>query len=176
MPRHAVLPFTLRRTREVLSAGSYTATTETVHGILRLEGGTLTVQWRLARRTDTYGSEIRSDEELEAVRQVELPITAVGNAVVRHSWWNPFTGHRLVLTGSDLRAFDALTGSEGLQSSHPAEIRLRIRRGDRLAAEEFAAELALARAERALSDQHAAELPPPRPDPSAGSDPAEAEG
>jgi hypothetical protein len=106
------------------------------------------IQWRLARRTDRVGVEIRTDEELEAVRQVIVPLAGLAGATVRRRWWR---GHRLVLTAADLRAFEAVAGEAGLRLRHPAELVVDLRRGDRLAAEEFAAELALALAERSLA-------------------------
>jgi hypothetical protein len=64
---------------------------------------------------------------------------------VRRRWWD---GDRLVLTAADLRAFEVVSGEAGLRLGHPAELVVKLRRRDRLAAEEFAAELALALAER----------------------------
>ncbi len=143
MPHTAALPFTLRRSSDVITGSAITSTTETVHGLLRLEGDRLVVQWRAARKIDHFGGEIRTDEELDAVREVEIPLEAVAGAGVRRRWWGWPAAPRLVLTAADLRAFDILTGPEGLRLSHPAELVLRLRRGDRLAAEEFTAELTL---------------------------------
>ncbi len=47
MPFFATLPFTLRRSTDAFTISSMTTTTETVHGLLRLEGEDVTVQWRL---------------------------------------------------------------------------------------------------------------------------------
>jgi hypothetical protein len=58
----------------------------------------------------------------------------------------------MVLTATNLTAFEEVAGHSGLQLDHPAELVLRLRRSDRLAAEEFSAELALAIAEHGLSD------------------------
>ncbi|MEE2899643.1 MAG: hypothetical protein VX815_14365 [Gemmatimonadota bacterium] len=57
---------------------SYTATTETVHGLLRLEGPDVTVQWRVARKTEEMkGDGYHTDEELEQVREGTIPISAL---------------------------------------------------------------------------------------------------
>ena len=150
MPHTAALPFTLKRSQDVLGAGSITTTTETVHGLLRLDGDRLVIQWRLARKTDHIGSEIRTDREYEAVKEVVLPLEIVAGAQVRRSLWRVFGGPRMVLTAADLQAFEEVAGEGGLRLKHPAELVVRIRRSDRMLAEEFSAELALAVAERAL--------------------------
>jgi hypothetical protein len=72
----------------------------------------------------------------------------------------------LVLRAADLGAFEEVTGAGGLALAHPSELVLRLRRADHLTAEEFAAELALALAERTLpgGDGDPPALPSPRPD------------
>jgi hypothetical protein len=127
-----------------------TTTTERVHGLLRLDGERLVIQWRLTRKTQTLGSEIRTDEEMEPVREVVIPLRAVAGAGARRPWWSFGMALRLVLTAADLQAFDVFAGEGGLKLSHPAELVLRLRKRDALAAEEFTAELALAKAEMSL--------------------------
>jgi hypothetical protein len=144
------LPFHLRRSRDVLGSSEITTTTEKIHGLLRLDGDRLVIQWRLTRETQTLGSEIRTDEEMEPVKEVVLPIEYVAGAFVRKPWWAFGFGPRLALTAADLQAFDELAGEEGLRLSHPAELVFRLRRKDVLAAEEFSAELALAVAEHSV--------------------------
>jgi hypothetical protein len=141
----AAAPFFLKRSEDIVSVGSVTSTTETIHGLLRLDGERLVVQWRLERTTERVGTaEIRTDRELEEVREVVLPLASVAGARVRRPRWLLGFGARLVLQAADLRAFDVLAGPEGLKLDHPAELVLRLRRKDLLTAEEFAAELALA--------------------------------
>lgn len=147
----AALPFTLRRSRDEFTASTVTSTTETVHGLLRLDAERLVIQWRLARQTDRIGAaSMKSEEEVEAVREVVVPLDAVAGARVRLRWWRLGFGPEIVLTAADLRAFESVTGEDGLRLGHPAELVLRIRRSDRLLAREFGAELALALAEGAL--------------------------
>jgi hypothetical protein len=141
-----------------------TTTTERVHGLLRLDGEELVIQWRLTRKTQTLGSEIRTEEEMEPVREIVLPLRAIAGARVRRPWWLFGAGLRLVLTASDLQAFDELAGEGGLKLAHPAEVVLRVRRRDALAAEEFTAEVVLALAELSLPEAKSPEVLAPPPD------------
>jgi hypothetical protein len=151
VPRSASLPFVLTRRKDVYTDTAMTTTKERVHGLLRLEGEHLRIQWRVGRTTERYGAtEVRSDDEVEPVQEVVVPLEHVAGAVVRQRWWERWTGPRLVLTGRDLRAFEGMAGVDGLQLSHPAELTLRLRRGDGLAASEFAGELEMAVAERSF--------------------------
>jgi hypothetical protein len=151
MPRTAAVPFHFRRSQDVLGSDSITTTTETIHGLLRLDGDRLVIQWRLARKTARLGgAEVRTDRELEAVREVVLPVEVVAGAQVRRPPWLFFGSPKIVLTAADLRAFEEVAGEGGLRLKHPAELAVRVRRSDGLLADEFCAELALAVAERAL--------------------------
>ena len=148
MPHSAAVPFVLRRSNDVVGALTITSTTETVHGLLRLDDDRLVIQWRVARSTDHVGMEIRTDKQVEPVREVVVPLSAVAGAAVRWRWWPP--GPYLVLTAADLRAFEAVAGAAGLSLDHPAELALRLRGADRALGAEFAAELELAIAGREL--------------------------
>ena len=150
MRTNAALPFFLRRKHEVVGAMEITSTTERIHGLLRLEDERLVVQWRVARATERVGSEIRTDREVEPVREVVLPLRALAGAAARSTGWRWLAGPQVVLTAADLRAFEAITGEAGLKLDHPATLALRVRRSDRLLVEEFVAELNLAVAERGL--------------------------
>lgn len=149
MSHFFALPFFLSRSHDVIGE-EITSTTETIHGLLRLEGDEVIVQWRLAREINRVGDEIRTDQELEAVREVRVPLQAVASAAVRRRGWRWLSAPQIVLTAADLRAFEEIAGAAGLQLDHPATLELRIHRTDRLTAHEFAAELNLARAEQAL--------------------------
>lgn len=146
-PVGAALPFTIRRSSDVIGPGSIRTTTEIVQGLLRLGPEALTVQWRRERRVDLIGREIRTDSAFEEVREVRVPIDAIvgAHAAPRGMlWWR-----RVVVTvlAADLRAFESLAGGEGFHLEHPAQLRLVVRPADRLIAEEFCADLALALAE-----------------------------
>lgn len=150
MSHSAALPFRFRRKQDVMGMMEITSTTETVDGLLRLDGERLVIQWRLTRATERVGMQIRTDRELEPVREVVIPLSALAGARVRRLWWRWPPGPHLVLTAADLRAFEEVAGEEGLGLDHPAELVLYLRRSDRLQGEEFAAELELAVAEHAL--------------------------
>ncbi|MGH7620126.1 MAG: hypothetical protein ACREPM_23160 [Gemmatimonadaceae bacterium] len=150
MTHQAALPFTLRRSKDVIAGSEVTSTRETVHGLIRLDADGVVIQWRTSRAINRVGAEIRTDRELEPVRELSLPLSALAGAEVRRSWlrWPPV--RYLVLIGADLRAFEELAGMEGLQLKHPAQFEIRIDNDSRFAALEFASELKLALADVAL--------------------------
>ncbi len=150
MPHTAAVPFIIKRSKDEFSGSGMTSTTETIHGLLRLDGERVLIQWRLARKTEELGStSIRTDEEMEQVKEVVVPLEAVAGAFVRRPWWEFWKKPQLVVAAADLRAFDELVGQEGLRLKHPAKMAVGIRRGDLVLAEEFSAELTLAVAELA---------------------------
>ncbi len=152
MPHAAALPFTFRRGDDVVGLAEITSTTEVVHGLLRLEGDRLFVQWRRSRTTERVGMQIRTDRELEPVRELSVPLAALAGARVRWSWrrWPP--GVHLVLTAGDLRAFEEVAGEGGLRLDHPAQLAIRVPFAQRMAAQDFASHLELALADHALRD------------------------
>jgi hypothetical protein len=161
MRSSAALPFMLARTQDVIGVSEITSTREKVHGLLRLDGDRLVIQWRVARSTDRVGARvIRTDHELEPVREVVLPLRSIAGAAVRWRWWEWPPGPRLLLVAADLRAFEEIAGAAGLRLDHPAELALRLRHSDRLAAREFAGELSLALADLAIRDAEQLEILP----------------
>jgi len=162
MSRLAALPFTIRRSNDVFASGGITSTTETVHGLLRLEGEMLRVEWRVHRSTDRYGEETRTDQEVEPVRQVTIPLADLTAASIRRPWWALRGGTRLTILASSLEALAALAGPEGLSLPHPAQLELKIHRHDRSAAFDFVADLQMALGDRALRlAQGGGDSPPP---------------
>ena len=161
MPRSSALPFFIRRSEDVVSATEVTSTKERTHGLLRLEGGRLFIQWRVARTTDRVGVQIRTDREMDPVQEAVVPLNALAGARVR---WRGLVGWllgpQIVLTAADLRSFESVTGTTGLRLNHPAELALRIRRSDLLPAQEFASDLNLALADLALrsAEEHERQL------------------
>ncbi len=160
----AALPFSITRSTDVIRGGSVTTTAQEVQGLLHLGEHELRVQWRLSTTVSEVGPQIRSDTTVDGVRELAIPLEAIAGATVRRAgmWWSRHV--KLVLTAADLMAFEPLCGPSGLGLDHPAELTLRLRRGDELAAEEFAGELALALAERdsgrrAISAPSAARIP-----------------
>jgi hypothetical protein len=144
MVRTATLPFFFTRGDDEMSGVSIITTRETVHGLLRLEGMALRIQWRLATKTERIGWSVETDHEVQAVQEIVVPVGRMAGATVRRGWWTWPPGLRLILTAADLTALEEFAGRDGLSLTHPAELVLRIRRSDRLAAEESCAELALA--------------------------------
>lgn len=161
MYRSAALPFLLRRSHDDIGVVEITSTTEKIHGLLRLEGERLLLQWRLARSTDRVGMAIRTEHEIEPVQEAVIPLEALAGATVRWRWlrWPP--GPYLVLTAADLRTFEEVAGTAALRLDHPDELEVRVRRSDRIAAVEFAAELELAVAEHALRAAEGLDTLPP---------------
>ena len=140
-----VVPFTLKRSTDLWDRKGYTTKTETAHGLVRLESGRLVVQWRLAVHTESVGgASWTKEEEIEPVRETVIAIERLAGAAVTGSRRGFLRPPRLVIAAADLMAFDEIAGGQGLKLKHPAKLVFRIGRRDRLAAEEFAAELALA--------------------------------
>jgi hypothetical protein len=156
----AALPFTIRRSNDLIARGRITTVTETVHGLLRLGEDDLHIQWRIVRQTDRVGDRIDSTQQLGDLREVIIPLAGVAGAAIRRRWAGWWKRTVLVLTAADLRAFEEVTGEGGLRLDHPAELVLRLRPTDRLAAAEFAADLAVAIAERALGEAGARRIGP----------------
>jgi hypothetical protein len=158
-PPRAALPFELSRSNQVIGA-EYRMITETIRGLIVLHDGQIAVQWRRERQTERYGAEVRSDRELEAVRATVVPLGALATVRVERRRWR--RSMDLVITASDLAAFDALAGQEGLQLAHPGELRLPVAPSARGQADEFASELALAIAQLALTRVEASASTLPR--------------
>jgi hypothetical protein len=88
-----------------------TTTTEKVHGLLRLEGEDVTVQWRLDPKTDYLGAiKSHTDEEIEPVREVTIPLCALAGATVYRPWWRFWSGPQIVVLASDLQALETIVG------------------------------------------------------------------
>jgi len=172
MPRLAAVPFTLRRQNDVVGRGEITATTETVHGLLHLDGEQLIIQWRVHRTTNRIGEEIRTDQQVDAVREATIPVAKLAGAILRSPWWAIGRVWQLVLTAADLRAFESFAGPAGLRLIHPAQLVLQLRRHDRDAGREFAADVELAISEQALRlAAGAPDSAPPRFPPSGRQEP-----
>lgn len=165
VPRIAALPFQLSAEHQVISGGSITTTEERRNGVLRLENDAVMVQWRVEREIQRIGPEIRTDTELAGIREVTVPIYALGDARIQSRgrlWWRKW---EIVLTARDLQAYDALAREDGFAFVHPSELILPLRKDAVDAARDFASEVELAIAEHALAlAQRPAETPlPPAP-------------
>ncbi len=147
----SAVPFTFRRSQD-LSSWRYESETgvyesnrrETAHGLVRVEEDRLVIQWRLAVKRQLWSaSSWETREDIEPVREIVIPLASVSGAFVMDRRWWDWTGPKLVITASDLLAFEKIAGQEGLRLQHPSKLVLRIKSVDRLIAREFAAELAL---------------------------------
>ncbi len=141
----SAVPFTFKRSSDLYTSGGvYESTTEIAHGLMRLEADRLVVQWRLEVRTEAMkGAAYETREKIEPVKEIVIPLAQVAGAFVPQRRWWKLAGPRLVITAADLLAFEKIAGQQGLKLKHPSKLVLRIKRADRLIAEEFAAELAL---------------------------------
>ena len=146
----ATVPFVVSRENGVVRGFSVTATRELTHGLLRLAGGRMVVQWSTARETSRAGWEISVDHEQLPVEETVMPLEGLAGARIR--WrllpWPP--RWQLVLDAADLRTFERVAGALRLPLSHPAELVLDLRSADRPVAREFLADLDLALAEEAV--------------------------
>ena len=142
----SAVPFTFKRSSDLYTeSGAYESTTETAHGLVRLERDRLVIQWRLEVRTEAMkGAGYETREQIEPVKEIVIPLDKVAGATVPEGRWWKLVGPRLVITAADLLAFEEIAGQQGLKLKHPSKLVLRVKRSDRLIAEEFAAELALA--------------------------------
>jgi hypothetical protein len=163
------LPFVLKRSDVVLDrmdvafGTRVTSTTELIHGLLRADLEALVVQWRLGRETRHVGEVIRTDHEYEPVRELRIPWSGLAGAAVRQRKWLWFKREvELVLTASDLRAFEKVTGEAGLKLRHPAALTLSIPPSHELEALEFAADLNLLLADRQIEPSDVVKLDQPR--------------
>jgi hypothetical protein len=167
----SALPFLLRRKTEHVSMTEVMSTTDTVHGLLRLENDALVIQWSTARETkrvgmggqipkaaglyisigDTgVGTTVTTDRAMDPVREVRVPLGQLAGAEVRWRWRGWVPRPMLVLRASDLRAFEALVANSGALLDHPGEVSLGIRRKDRGLARSFAMDLEVQLADHAL--------------------------
>ena len=156
----SAVPFRLKRSSDLWdSSGGYTTTTETAHGLVRLEEERLVIQWRREVRTESMAGKsglYATEEEIEPVKETIIPLHHVAGAMVARPWWRILTGPRLVIAAANLLAFEKIAGAQGLKLKHPAKLELRIKRADCLIAEEFAAEMALTVARLPTTGQGAA--------------------
>lgn len=162
--RVGAVPFRLRRSDDAIGGGGITSTEETIYGLVRFVGDAVQLQWRVERKIDRIGPEIRTDREIGEVREVTIPLARLAAARVQRSLWAFWRRPKVVLTGADLTAFEAIAGEQGLALDHPGQIELPLRRSDRLAGEALCAELNLGVADLALAQAEALDaLPPANP-------------
>ena len=82
MLHSASLPFVIRREHGVVGTHEITSTREELHGLLRLDGDRLLIQWRSTREVSRVGREIRTDRDLAPIRDVALPLTGIALSLI----------------------------------------------------------------------------------------------
>ena len=148
------LPFVWHRHQQEFTNSEYTATSETVHGLLRLDAASLYIQWRITREVRRYGVETNTDRQQHTVREVEIPLIKLSDARVKRIWYRLPPREALVLTASDLQTFEVVTAEDqipGLALNHPAELVLEVRRRDRKLLHNFVSALRVSISERVLA-------------------------
>lgn len=151
------LPFVQQRLHQDYSGPDYTTTSETVHGIIRLDGDVLRLQWRISReinKFNKYGAGHSSDSQQEAIREIEIPLEKLSGARIKRIWYRVPPKEVLLITTSDLQTFSKFTIEDkvpGLASDHPAELVLEIRRSDRKRWHVFCSALRFAISEQMLA-------------------------
>lgn len=124
--------------------GEYTATAATTHGMLRVVGDALVIEWRVSRATMRAGASFETSEETDPVSEVAIPIGRLASAEVRRvAWWQPLARPTLILAAHDLRAFEPVAATGALALTHPSRLELTLARSDVGAGIEFAGELSL---------------------------------
>ncbi len=170
------LPFTAKQRSSTHTVVGYTATAETTHGMLRIDGDRLVIEWKVRRSTTRAGATYETREETDPVAEAAIPISRLASAMIqRGRWWLGGARPRLVLAANDLRAFESVTATGALSLKHPSRLEFTLARRDLDAAIDFAGELELAisdlqlrRAESggapaAIDSAHRRELPPGAP-------------
>lgn len=133
-----VLPFTLKAAGESeMTAARYAWDDYRFHGVARIEGGELVLEWGgEVERGDMGMLSVSTTIDPVPTREVRIPAARLGAAALRGGWWRP----RLEVTIADLDALAALPGSWRGRAV------LRLTRRDLPVARAFVTELALLQA------------------------------
>ncbi len=123
-----------------------------VHGVVRLEGAALVLQWSGERHvTEVKGPEVSERVEPLPVRTLQIPGARLG-LIERRGWWRP----RVEVVVTDLALL------EGVPGAARGRLALVIARRDTALADEFISNVRVLMADAAIA---AAEAPPPLPPP-----------
>lgn len=115
----------------------------TLHGVLRLEGDQVILEWSGRRRVAEAGRGVaRSVAEPVPVSRVVFPVASLGRVALRRHWW---WWQRLVLRSADLAAL------QSVPTARSGQIVLEVARVDRHAAADLASRIELAVADHALA-------------------------
>ena len=147
------LPFVFTQQSNSINTNNVVYTRDSIYGLLRLVNTHLHVQWRLTRKVDQYGAVVNSDSERFPMREHAIPIQKLSEVRVGRSWSVIPPRRSLIIFASDLSVFDPLTGDgdlPGLALSHPAELKISVRRQDHQVLDDFARYLRAAISEQVL--------------------------
>jgi hypothetical protein len=122
------------------SSGVYDSSVR-IHGLARLEGNTLILEWSGTISHDEVGKTIGSWTESLPVKSASIPLSSLATVEFRRGW---LLSPRLVLRASDLNGFSGIPGVEA------GVLVLRLLRRDRRAGRDLAANLELGLADAAL--------------------------
>ncbi len=127
------LPFTLPVPGVDTFAGlTISSTSFKFHGLLRFEGSVLQLEWAgTAAVEEVTGMDVDSRTVALPPEALEIDVRELRRVEYRGGWWRP----RLELACHDLRALRVVPGEEA------GELRLRVARRDRAAAQAMAAAL-----------------------------------
>jgi hypothetical protein len=149
----AAVPFTLRVPGESRVEGpQVSSTTHRMHGIARLEGASMVLEWSGTTEEQIVGpASVRAKRTAIPIARAEVPVGRLAGFELR-GWWRP----RIELWASDL---DTLARVPGVERGR---LRLWLARRDRRAAAELVLGVQLEMAEEALRAADASgELPSP---------------
>ena len=139
-----VVPFTIRVPGDsrVGKWGDVSTTKHRVHGLARLEGDALVLEWSGTIEHQYIGLEVRTERVPLPVRRLAIPVRLIRAIDLEGGWWRP----RIELRVSALEALGELPGVEQDRA------RLKVSRRDRGAAGELVAAVEMALADRALAE------------------------
>lgn len=142
---------------QVHSATRVTTTHELCEGLLRIDGEALVFQVLVTRTTTRVGgSSVETDRSTDPVRDIRVPISAIGSIRIRRTGW--LRRRQVVIVARDLKAFIDLPGARAQELKIPVE-----RQHAELAAE-FVGTVELAMADYALQLAESGQLPELRPE------------
>lgn len=143
MPILAV-PFSLALPKEAsVDRGSVQSKVYQVHGMARLDGDRLTLEWSGSIQiTEVQGHGVRTLRQSVPAQRLVLPASRIARFEARGRWWKPYV---------ELRT-DSIAPLELVPTAAAGRILLRISRRDWGAARELASHVQLAMADAALHD------------------------
>jgi len=124
-----------------------------LHGVMRLEGDHLVIEWSGTRHVSEAGrGTARSAVEQLPVSRATIPVASLGRVTLRRHWWR----RRLEIASADLSALQAIP------TARAGRVVLEITRADRHLAADLVSQIELAAADHALAAAEQLRALPPR--------------